>query len=302
MKKRIIFFRSNALSQLWAGLLLIGFGLIITLPSLVTGIYFPVYSAVSLIIAGMAVIILDYLFTGKEFRLVKYMTGGILLTAGFVLIMYRASGIPVVSIIFGSSLLITSMVLIWYGVMIRLRKGWINILVSGITTMALGLLMLIQWNGVDIFMRIANGLILIFPGIQLVLLGNSMNQWEHELFLQWDDEYQEEIKTIRNEFFSYRSELLDIQVAIMAIREILNDKLNKNEMDYRLLQLSGLVSDLQEELETVKKMAERLSDQIRKNDSVADMAESRKMQQILQEIREKYNEVLQDYRNNINLN
>lgn len=302
MKKRITFFRSNALSQLWAGLLLIGFGLIITLPSLVTGIYFPVYSAVSLIIAGLAVIILDYLFTGKEFRLVKYMTGGILLTAGFVLIMYRGSGIPVISIIFGSSLLITSMVLIWYGVMTRLRKGWINILVSGITTMVLGLLMLIQWNGVDIFMRIANGLILIFPGIQLVLLGNSINQWEHELFLQWDDEYQEEIKTIRNEFFSYRSELLDIQVAIMAIREILNDKLNKNEMDYRLLQLSGLVSDLQVELDTVKKMAERLSDQIRKNDSVADMAESRKMQQILQEIREKYNEVLQDYRNNINLN
>jgi uncharacterized membrane protein HdeD (DUF308 family) len=302
MKKKITFFRSNALSQLWAGLLLIGFGLIITLPSLVTGIYFPVYSAVSLIIAGLAVIILDYLFTGKEFRLVKYMTGGILLIAGFVLIMFRGAGIPVISIIFGSSLLITSMVLIWYGVMIRLRKGWINILVSGITTMVLGLLMLIQWNGVDIFMRIANGLILIFPGIQLVLLGNSMNQWEHELFLHWDDEYQEEIKTIRNEFFSYRSELLDIQVAIMAIREILNDKLNKNEMDYRLLQLSGLVSDLQEELETVKKMAERLSDQIRKNDSVADMAESRKMQQILEEIREKYNEVLQDYRNNINLN
>lgn len=302
MKKRKTLFRSNALVRLWAGLLLIGSGLIITLPSLITGIYFPLYSTISLIAAGLTVVFLDYLLTGQEFKLVKYMTGGILLTAGFVLLLFRGSGIEVISLIFGSALLITSMVQLWYGVLVRIRQGWIPIQISGIVTMVLGLLMLVQWGESDLFMRISNGLILVLPGIQLILLSSNMDQWDHEFFQQWDYEYMEEMKIIRDELFSYRNELHEIQMAIMSIRKSLNDKLIRNEMDYPMLQLSGQVSDLQEELDTVKKMAERLSERISKSDTVADIAEHNKMQTIIQEIRDKYAELLEDYRKNINPN
>lgn len=292
-----------ALTQLWTGLMLIGFGLIISVPSLITEHYILSFTSFSLMAAGISTLIFSYLLTGKEFSLFKYLTGTILLGAGLFLFVSNQNDPKIVSTLTGGSLLPVSMLVLWLSMLQRPGKSWKDLLMAGFLILALGFL-LVLWMPVNplIMLAVTNGIILILPGYLLIRFNKGMEKWENEIKLEWDRDYHQELKFIRHELLLYHMDLMEIKFSVNSMRNELNVKLSLNDLDPGLLRLSRLLSDLQEDLKTFEQLTEKMSRHIGSKDPIAGLEEKTNIQLILQGLKEQHEEVLREYRYASNLN
>ncbi len=289
----------------WVGVMMIVAGLIFVLPQLMQGIFFPVIMAISLLLAGFCMLIFGYHVSGSNHGLVRYLNSAIFIVFGFTVLIYKDAGIQVISALMGSILMINGMFLLWVSVLLKTGKKWNSLLLTGVLSFIIAIILMIPGliSGSTLLV-LAMAYLMIQSGYHLIQFGNNNAEWENEFQFNWDDQFREEMRIIRTEFFQYQMELMEIQISITAIRDELNRKINIDDIDPEKLRFSRMVSDLQEELKNLTEMTGDFSNwsrtvDLKKNMDkitfVKKMVDECKLQ--LEEIREKYPKVFHPWEN-----
>jgi len=282
----------------WNGVLIIVFGLVVSLASLISGILYPVIIAISLIFTGFVFLIFAHQRIQWRNDLTKFLVGGIFLIAGFTTLFYLEADVQALSIFFGSVLLINSMLILWMAMVIKKEEGWVWIFSSGVFSFLLGTSLILQWPVNGFYpLLIGNGFILFQAGILLIRWGNAKQGTGNEIKKEWDDLFREEMELLKAEFFKYQMEIKEIQLSISALRDELNQKIDFHDMDPRMLRISQMVSDLQEDLKSVNMMAEKDISRMMEKDIEKGLETNIKIKNILEDMKVQFEEISKIYRN-----
>ena len=168
-------------SRLMIGLFTITLGILTLITHQFTGITLIIYIAFTFMLAGT----FGVLYSMQENKTGKgpwgYLAAGMVLTGGFGMLIFATSGIKILLILLGNTLLLSGLTYIVISIKSRNEKGWKWLIVDGILSLLLGALVLIQWpiSG-QMTLLIYTGIWLIKMGTLIALLGanSKINQFE----------------------------------------------------------------------------------------------------------------------------
>lgn len=288
--------KQQASFNVWAGALVIITGVIFVVPQLITGIFYPVITAFSLILIGFCTLFFGFRFSKFNHGMVRYLNGGIFLVSGFTMLFYHDAGIQILSYFLGSVLMVNGMCLLWASAILKSTKEVNSLLLTGILSFIAAILLMIPgpFSG-PILMSLSAAYLMIQSGFHLIQFGNGQPLWENEIQFNWNDQFHEEMQLLRSEFFMYRMEMMEIQISISAIRDELNQKINIDHIDAEKLRFSRMVSDLQEELKTMTLMTEDFAKWSLSEDLSKSMGKITSMKKIIEELKARFEEIMEKY-------